>query len=87
MVGFKGFKEFDKYLFLSSFAGYYIWMLCCIVGVLDIVNVKDTRAVFVDYLESFLNSLKSPLVKFSSDCKNKFINTENTISVDIECAE
>ena len=87
MVGFKGFKEFDQYLFLSSFASYYIWMLCGIIGILDIVDVKDTRAIFVDNLESFLNRLKSSLVKLSSDCKNEFINAENTISVDIECAE
>ena len=87
MMGFKGLKKFNKYLFFSSFASNYIRMLWCIIGVLDIINVKDTRAIFVDYLESFLNSLESSLVKLSSDCKNEFINAENTISVDIECTE
>ena len=87
MVGFKSLKEFDKYLFLGSFSSHYIWMLWCIIAVLDIVDVKDTRAIFVDYLESFLNCSESSLVKLSSDCKNELINTENTISVDIECTE
>ena len=87
VVGFKGFQEFDKYLFLGSFTCNHIWMLCCIVSVFDIVDVEDTRAIFVNNLESFLNRLKSSLVKLSSDCKNELINAENTISIDIECTE
>ena len=87
MVGFKCFEEFDKYLFFSSFASHHIWMLCCIIAILDIVDIKDTRAILIDYLESFLNCLESSLVKLSSDSKNKLINAEYTISVDIECTE
>ena len=62
-------------------------MLCCIIAIFDIVDIKDTRAIFIDYLESFLNCLESSLVKLSSDSKNKLINAKNTISVDIECTE
>ena len=86
-MGLKGFKEFDEYLFFSSFASNYIWMLSCIIGVFDIVDVKDTWTIFVNYLESFLNCLQSSLVELSSDCKNKFIDAQYTISVDIECTE
>ena len=62
-------------------------MLRCIVAILDVVDIQDSRTVFVNDSERLFDNSDPLLVHVSTDSHDELVNAEYAISVNIEHVE
>ena len=87
VVIFESIKEFSENLIFSLLTGLDIWMLFGIIGASDIINIKNSRAIFIHDRESFQCNFLSSWIHFTSDHPEKLIIGNFTTSISIEKIE
>jgi len=80
-------QKFREDLIFSFLTELDIWVLLCVVSVLDVIDFNDTVSVFVKFFESLLDKVLSELVHLANDTSEKFIVRNGTVTIEIKKRE
>ena len=84
VVSFEGLNEFHQDLLFGFFPLKHVRVTSGIVEVLDIVYLKVSIAVSVNFMESSLNQLPSVVVELSSNGHKELVNIESAVVIGIK---